>query len=121
MKKVLIADDDIAMIRLYQLHLRKIQAEAIIFNLAQPVIDRVDTLRPDLAILDYDLPDLKGIEILKAIRKVEALSDLPVIFVTGQGRQSVNEALLEAGACSVFNKPFSPIRLMTRLKELIDD
>ena len=91
------------------------------FDRAQPAIDRLDSLRPDIgAILDYDMPDLKGIEVLKAIRQVEALKELPVIFVTGQGRQAVNEALLEAGACSVFNKPFSPVRLMSRVKELLE-
>lgn len=120
MKQVLMVDDDVAMIRLYQLHLRRLPVESIVFNRSQPVMDRVETLRPDLAILDYDLPDHKGIEILKAMRTQSALQDLPVIFVTGQGRQAVNEALLAAGACSVFNKPFSPIRLMARVKELLD-
>ena len=60
MKKILLVDDDIAMIRLYQLHLRKLNAELAIFNRTEPVIERLDTLNPDLAILDYDLPDGKG-------------------------------------------------------------
>lgn len=120
MKQILIADDDIAMIRLYQLHLRRMPVEPIVFNRAQPVIDRLDTLRPDVAILDYDMPDLKGIEILKAMHGVKELENVPVIFVTGQGRQAVSDALLEAGACSVFNKPFSPVRLMARVRELLE-
>lgn len=120
MKKVIAVDDDVAMVRLYQLQFRRAGLDAKFFKLGQPFLDEVADLMPDLVVLDYDLPDMKGSDILEGMRRISGLEETPVIFITGQGRQTLRDNLMERGASDVFLKPFSPAMLTKRIKDLLE-
>ncbi len=67
---------------------------------------------PDLILLDLDLPGVNGIETLKALREVEALRRVPVIFLTAAGDLLTQIQLLELGALTVLQKPVRPRQLV---------
>ena len=69
--------------------------------------------RPRLVLLDLVLPGQDGIELM---REVPELSDLPVIFISGYGRDENVAAALEAGAVDYVVKPFSPTELVARVR-----
>ncbi|MEM6910615.1 MAG: response regulator [Verrucomicrobiota bacterium] len=119
MKKILVAEDDITTTRLYQMHFRRGQLEGFFFDQGKPAIERAAEINPDLAVLDYELPDLQGIEVMRALHAVPGCQDTPVIFVTGRAKPSLIEELKAAGAVEVVGKPFSPLQLIKRIKELL--
>ena len=69
--------------------------------------------RPRLVLLDLMLPDTDGIELM---RTVPALAELPVIFISGYGRDETVARALEAGADDYIVKPFSPTELTARVR-----
>ena len=69
--------------------------------------------KPRLVLLDLVLPGCNGIELM---RQEPVLSDLPVIFISGYGRDETVAAALEAGAVDYIVKPFSPTELVARVR-----
>lgn len=76
---------------------------------------------PDLIILDIDMPDMNGYELLKKIREIEHLKEIPVIYLTAnKDRQSVIKAV-ENGAKDYVLKPIDKETLMKKISALMDD
>lgn len=121
MKSILIADDDIVAVRLFEMHVRRAGYEPIIFQDGVALLRGLDLKKPTLAILDYDLPGHSGLEIIEHFKKTEALKNVPIIVVTGFMKKELKDTLEAAGADRVFSKPFSPIDLIKNMKELIGD
>ena len=69
--------------------------------------------KPRLVLLDLVLPGQDGIALMQEIPE---LSDLPVIFISGYGRDETVAAALEAGAADYIVKPFSPTELVARVR-----
>ncbi len=120
MKRILVADDDVVMIRLYQIHLARGGFETLVFKDGLEVVPGARAAIPDLAILDYLLPGKSGLDIIRSFKTDEALADIPIIVVTGQGKIHLKGSLLEAGADEVYTKPFSPSLLVKKINELLD-
>ena len=72
--------------------------------------------RPHLVLLDLLLPDADGIELMA---RVPELADLPVIFISGFGRDETIARALEAGAVDYIVKPFSPTELVARIRAVL--
>lgn len=71
---------------------------------------------PDLVLLDLNLPDINGLEILRHVR---SHSFLPMIVLSGYGKDRDRVKALEAGADDYLSKPFSPEELVARVKALL--
>lgn len=119
MKTILIAEDDPVMRRLLEFTLRRAGYATVQVPDGPSAEIAARENPPALAILDFLLPGRSGLELLQVFRQEEALADLPVIIVTGQGRGNLRDDLLAAGACRVFTKPFSPATLLQAIGELL--
>ncbi|MBI5244327.1 MAG: response regulator transcription factor [Elusimicrobia bacterium] len=76
--------------------------------------------KPDLIILDVNLPDGNGIELCRKIKDDMAIRHIPILIMTGEAVQVENRtAGLEAGADDYILKPFDSAELLLRLKNLI--
>ncbi len=73
----------------------------------------------DLILLDVMLPVLGGLEVLKALKKDEKTSSVPVMLVTAKGSETDIVLGLELGASDYLVKPFSPKILVARVKVLL--
>ena len=71
------------------------------------------TEKPELVLLDLMLPGADGIELME---RVPGLAELPVIFISGYGRDETISRALEAGAADYIVKPFSPTELAARVR-----
>lgn len=120
MKKILIADDDAVMLRLLEWNLRREGFKITFCRDGPSVVIKVNERLPDLAIIDLMLPGKSGLELIREFKTDPNLKALPIIVVTGQGKGSTKEELLEAGAASVFTKPFSPTSLIAKVNELLE-
>jgi two-component system chemotaxis response regulator CheY len=74
-----------------------------------------------LIILDLNMPDMHGLEVLRFGRRHPAYRSLPVIVLTTRGDDTSRAAALEAGASLYLTKPFAPDVLAARARALLDD
>ena len=118
MKRILVSEDDIVISKLYQLHFQRHQFHGSFFTTGDGVIQSAKNERPDLVILDFELPGLSGPEVMRELHKIPGCENLPVIFVTGRATPAVVEDLRKAGACEVFGKPFSPMQIIRVIIQL---
>lgn len=118
MIRVLVAEDDLITSRLYQMHFRRNGIEGAFYTTGKGTLEAAEASPPDLAVLDFELPDLRGIEVMKALHSTPGCDKVPVIFVTGRATHGLEEDLKAAGAMAVLGKPFSPLELIERIRQL---
>jgi DNA-binding response OmpR family regulator len=73
----------------------------------------------DLVILDLLMPDIHGLEVLAKIRTDPQRGSTPVIILTAKGQDTDREAALTGGADDFMTKPFSPKKLVARIREIL--
>jgi two-component system chemotaxis response regulator CheY len=70
-------------------------------------------------LLDLNMPDMHGMDVLKFLRSHRQFSELPVMILTTRGDETSRDAALEAGATAYMTKPFSPTALVSSVKALL--
>jgi len=78
-------------------------------------------MKPDFIILDIQLPDIDGTEVLKKIRAMEAGKNIPVIAMTSYAMMGDREKLLAAGCNGYIEKPFRPTLVIPQIQKLIGE
>ena len=81
-------------------------------------LGEAESFEPDLIVLDVMMPEMDGPTTLAALREIEAVSSTPVIFMTAKAQSAEIARYRELGAIDVFTKPFQPMQLPARLREL---
>ncbi|WP_309383914.1 response regulator [Cerasicoccus frondis] len=119
MSEIIVVDDDITMIRLVQLHLRRTKIKGHFFQTGGQCLKVAEQIKPDLALLDYDLPDMKGTEIMAALRELPGNENLPVLIFTARTSSELLPTIKESGASDVLSKPFSPTNLIRKIESLL--
>jgi DNA-binding response OmpR family regulator len=84
-------------------------------------LDLCRILRPDLLILDLQMPRLNGDQVLAKIKSDSKIHDLPVLVLTADEREETVSALLEAGATDFIIKPARPAELVARVRRALRD
>ncbi len=74
---------------------------------------------PDLVILDYKLPGITGMEILRQLRLLPHAADMPVMMLTSKGGRLLKLRAEQTGADDYLVKPFDPDDLVRRVKALL--
>ncbi len=118
-KRILVAEDERTMMRLFQFQLERSGFEMMPFNCGTEVVEKARATPPDLAIFDYNLPGRTGLELIQAFKDDATLAKVPIVVVTGYRDPALHERLLNAGANEVISKPFSPVGLTGRINELL--
>ncbi len=111
---VLIVDDDPNIHLLAEAALAK-DYEVIAALDGVECLDLVQSSRPDMVVLDLNMPRLDGMAVLKTLRSDTHLSDLPVLVLTVSGNESSIREAFEAGATDYLTKPFTIPQLNTRV------
>lgn len=79
-------------------------------------LDKVKEIKPDLILLDINLPDMDGYEICKRLKSSTVTSDIPIIFLTGETNQVAIQKGFDAGGVDYISKPFNKSELMSRIQ-----
>ena len=115
-KTILLVDDDALMRRSLGYNLQQAGYQTFAAETAEAGLAYAQTKRPDLVLLDINLPGMDGLEALKRLRDEMGL---PVIFVTAR-RRELDEILgLELGADDYITKPFDFDVLLARVKAVL--
>jgi len=105
MKRVLVVEDNKANMHLFRFLLEKHGFEVIEAWNGIEGVESAIREKPDLILLDIQLPDINGLEVLKRIRASEADGSLPIIALTSYAMVGDREKLLTAGFNSYMAKP----------------
>lgn len=112
MKRLLIADDQPSLRLLVSATLASDDYEIVEAADGDEAWDLIRHTRPDLALLDVQMPGKTGIELTRAIKGDDDLASTVVILLSSKAQASDVEAGLHAGADLYLTKPFSPIELL---------
>ena len=72
-----------------------------------------------LIILDLNMPDMHGVDVLRFVRGHRACRDVPVVILTTRGDEASRDAALAAGATQYLTKPFAPQILLATARDLL--
>jgi two-component system, NtrC family, response regulator AtoC len=103
-RKILLIDDDPDMGNMMSLALKDHGINLIMAGSGREGIEKVRSELPELVLLDLNLPDMNGKEILKKIK--ETSENISIIVITGYGGERVAIDLMKAGAMDFISKPF---------------
>jgi two-component system chemotaxis response regulator CheY len=84
-------------------------------------IERLSLAHFDLMVLDLNMPDVGGIEVLEFVRRQDRLRTLPVLIVTTRGDEESRERVLRAGATAFLPKPFTPEAIIAEVRRLLPE
>jgi len=73
----------------------------------------------DLILIDYVMPGMNGVEFIAALRLLDAYRLVPIVMITSEVDQKVRLRAIKAGATDFLNKPFDPVELQARARNLL--
>jgi two-component system chemotaxis response regulator CheY len=82
-------------------------------------IEKLSLQNFDVVVLDLNMPDIGGIEVLEFVRSQDRLRTLPIIIVTTRGDDASRSRALAAGATRYVTKPFSPGAILDEVSALV--
>ena len=117
--KVLIVDDDPVSRRLLEVRLRALEFKVEMASDGEDGLEKVESFQPDVILLDYMMPKMTGLEVLKRLKENEGHRGVPVILLTARGSQEDKVTGLDAGADDYVVKPFEPFELLARVRSML--
>jgi len=118
-RSLLLVDDDPEILTLLQAKLAKEPFELLTAVEGESALNIVRTQKPDLVVLDVNLPGLSGLEVCRSIRSDKDTRDIPIIILSGRSEEIDRVLGLEFGAHDYVTKPFNPQELILRINNVL--
>lgn len=119
MAKILVAEDERDIRELITFTLNFAGHTVTTVSNGAEALDAAQKEPPDVIILDGRMPKMTGYETCKAIKAIDALSHIPVIFLSAKGQDEEVKEGIAVGAAAYILKPFSPQDLIERIAKLL--
>jgi diguanylate cyclase (GGDEF)-like protein len=114
--RVLVVEDNDLERMLIRQRLRSDPIELFEAATGAAAIELARSVAPDLILLDLDLPDVSGFDVIHQLKEDPATRSIPVIFVSAYGSTESKVRALDLGAIDFVTKPFDPAELRARLR-----
>ena len=121
MTRILIVDDSPTIRRMVKASLTATEATLVEAASGLEAIEQLTLGAAALMVLDLNMPDLHGLDVLKFVRSHPSLGPLPVLVLTTRGDESSRDAAMAAGATDYMTKPFVPQELAARVRRLLEE
>lgn len=118
-KRILIVDDEIEMVEMETVRLRASGYEVAASHDGLHGLQQVQYWQPHLIILDIMLPKLDGYQVCKALKKDPKTAHIPIILVSAMEQKYDTDLGKKVGADAYFTKPFEPVILLAKIRELL--
>ncbi|MBW4331990.1 response regulator [Stakelama sp. CBK3Z-3] len=120
-RTILVVDDNRTTLNVLGHQLGKLGYLPVLSDSAIRALDLIGAGGFDLVLLDYDMPKMSGIEVLRHVRAAHETTDLPVIMMTGHDDAAAPVGALEAGANDYVARPFAFDVLAARVARTLRD
>ncbi len=117
--KILVVEDDKSISDLITLHLKKNNFEYLVVHNGEDALSHLDNFMPDFIILDWMIPGLSGLEVLRRIRNKQEYKNLPILMLTAKNSEQDKIISFESGLDDYITKPFLPSELIARVKAIL--
>jgi two-component system, chemotaxis family, chemotaxis protein CheY len=121
MQTILVVDDSPTIRRMVRAALGSLGD--VVFVEAGSGLQAIETLAVHpvrMVVLDLNMPDMHGLDVLRFLRSHAQYRQLPVMILTTRGDETSRDAALEAGASAYMTKPFSPTVLVSSVRQLLE-
>ena len=118
--KILVVEDEKPISELIGFHLEQQNYQIKFSYDGESAIQEIEHWLPDLILLDWMLPNISGIEVLKRIKRKDNLKKIPIIMLTAKGQEDDKIRGFELGVEDYVTKPFLPSEILARIKSLLN-
>ena len=117
--KILIVEDDQPIREMIAFHLSRAGFEVLEAPDSRSARELLANERPDLALVDWMLPDVSGLELTRMLKRDKEFEDLAIIMLTARAEERDKLSGLDGGADDYITKPFSPRELVSRIQAVL--
>jgi uncharacterized protein (TIGR02266 family) len=117
--RVVLAEDEALMAQMMVDMLAELPVEVSLARNGREALALMETVRPDLVLLDCMMPELDGFEVAAALKATPATQDIPIIFLTARGRVEDKVRGLEMGAEDYLIKPVRREEMLARVRNVL--
>ena len=118
-KRILIVEDSPQNMRLMEMTLKAKNYTLLKATDGEEALDMATRERPDLIIMDVQLPKLNGLEVTRKLRNTVAFSHIPIIAITAFAMKGDKEKAIEAGCDAYLSKPIDTRQLPGMIAEML--
>ncbi|MFA4836521.1 MAG: response regulator [Dehalococcoidia bacterium] len=118
-KKILVVDDEPHLVRSLTFVLSKAGYDTSSASNGEEALIKVREAKPDLMFLDVMMPKKNGYEVCQEIKNDPSLKDIYIIMLSAKGQEADKDKGLSLGADEFLSKPFSPVKIIERVKALL--
>jgi CheY-like chemotaxis protein len=119
MKRILVVEDNDQNLYLIRFILQKSGFETLEARTGEDGVSMAAVEKPDLILMDIQLPDIDGLEVTRRIRASGAGDDVPIIALTSHAMAGDREKSLAAGCTGYIEKPINPETIMNQIKKYL--
>ncbi len=120
MPHVIVVDDNTTNLTLFRHLLQKLDGVTVdCFQDPLQAIHWCTEHEPDLILLDYMMPQVDGLEVIRRVRAIAGRAEIPIVMVTADTESEVRHRALEIGAQDFLNKPVDNVELRARVRNLL--
>lgn len=119
MKNILVVEDNEKNLYLISFILEKMGHKVIAARTGEEGVERALKERPDLILMDIQLPGINGLETTRRIRASHAGGDVPIIALTSYALLGDREQVLNAGCSGYIEKPINPDTIMSEIEKYL--
>lgn len=120
-KRIFVIDDEKEIVELTKMILEKEGFEVLGTNSGVEIFEHIKDFRPDLILLDINMPDMDGWEILKSFKMDQNFSSIPVVLFTIRSELRDKVHGIQGGAYDYITKPFSYDELISRVEKIFQN
>jgi DNA-binding response OmpR family regulator len=121
MPTVLVADDEVPIVELVRFTLEDARVRVVEAFDGAAAVEVARQTRPDLALLDVQMPGLDGLEVCRRLRQAPECAHTRIIMLTAAAQAEDRARGLAAGADDYLTKPFSPLKLLALVRSLVPE
>ncbi len=117
---ILLADDDESVAMVARLGLRRAGFDVTLVSDGHAALRAARETAFDALVLDWNMPDLDGIDVCRELTADPSWTKVPIVFLTAASHDGAGQEAVAAGACGVIFKPFDPMSVGEQVRALID-
>ena len=117
--RILVVEDEQPIRDLIAFGLRRAGCDVALAEHSRAALESIGDRRPDLIVVDWMLPDVSGLELIRLLRRDANTRDIPVVMLTARAEEADKVTGLDAGADDYLTKPFSARELVARIQAVL--